>query len=60
MYAVVPAYSMWMASTVLLNMRKGIAGMAGGNSGGEGADGAGDSKRQKKLEKKGAQKVQYR
>ncbi|KAL2047335.1 hypothetical protein N7G274_001356 [Stereocaulon virgatum] len=60
MYAVVPLYSMWMASTMLLNMRKGMAGMAGGNGEGEGSDSAGDSKRQKKLEKRGAQKVQYR
>ena len=60
MYAVVPAYSMWMASTVLLNMRKGMAGMTGGNDDTQGADGRSDSKRQKKLEKRGGQKVQYR
>ena len=61
MYAVVPVYSTWMASTVILNMKKGMAGMAGqGDSVGEGSDGSGDSKRQKKLEKRGVQKVQYR
>ncbi len=61
MYAVVPAYSTWMASTVLLNLRKGMTGMSGqGNSVGEGSEGSGDSKRQKKLEKRGGQKVQYR
>lgn len=61
MYAVVPVYSTWMASTVILNMKKGMAGMAGqGDSVGEGSDGSGDSKRQKKLEKRGGQKVQYR
>ena len=37
-----------------------MTGMVGGNGSGEGADGAGDSKKQKKLEKRGAQKVQYR
>lgn len=61
MYAVVPLYSTWMASTVILNMKKGMTGMAGqGNSVGEGGEGSGDSKRQKKLEKRGGQKVQYR
>ena len=61
MYAVVPFYSTWMASTVILNMKKGMTGMAGqGNSVGEAGEGSGDSKRQKKLEKRGGQKVQYR
>ena len=61
MYAAVPVYSAWMASTVLLNLRKGMTGMTGqGNSAGEGIEGSGDSKRQKKLEKRGGQKVQYR
>ncbi len=57
----VPVYSTWMASTMLLNLRKGMTGMTGqGNSVGEGSEGSGDSKRQKKLEKRGGQKVQYR
>ena len=61
MYAVVPVYSTWMASTMILNMKKGMAGMTGqGNSVGEGGEGSGDSKRQKKLEKRGGQKVQHR
>ena len=61
MYAVVPVYSVWTAVTTVMGMRKGMAGMAGqGDDGSQGADGGGDSKRQKKLEKKGGQKMQYR
>ena len=60
MYAVVPVYSMWVASTVVLGMRKGMAGMAGQSDGsGETTGADGESKRQKKLEKRGGQKVQY-
>ncbi|KAL6716786.1 hypothetical protein ACLMJK_004698 [Lecanora helva] len=58
MYVVVPAYSMWLASSTILSMRQGMAGMAGQGQGNEG--GAGDSKRQKKLEKRGGQKMQTR
>ncbi len=58
MYAVVPIYSMWMASSMFLNMKQGMAGMTGQ---GEGAgEPAGESKRQKKMEKRGGQKSQYR
>lgn len=58
MYAVVPMYSMWTASTMIMNMREGMAGMTGqGQNSGEGA---GESKRQKKLEKRGGQRVQQR
>ncbi len=58
MYAVVPIYSMWMASSMFMNMRQGMAGITGQ---GEGTgEAAGESKRQKKLEKRGGQKVQYR
>ena len=61
MYAVVPAYAIWMAVTTAMGMRKGMAGMAGqSDSGSQDADAGGDSKRQKKLEKRGGQKVQYR
>lgn len=60
MYAAVPIYSMWMASTVLLGMRNGMAGIGGQDGGsGEGAEG-GESKRQKKLERRGGQKTQSR
>ena len=61
MYAVVPVYSVWAAATTVMGMREGMAGMAGqGSDGSQGADAGGDSKRQKKLEKRGGQKVQYR
>ena len=61
MYAVVPLYSIWMASTTVMGMRSGMAGMAGQDNGSaQGADADGDSKRQKKLEKRGGQNVQYR
>lgn len=60
MYAAVPMYSMWMASTVLLGMRNGMAGMGKQDAGSaEGTD-TSESKRQKKLEKRGGQKMQYR
>ena len=61
MYAVVPVYSAWMTSTMILNMKQGMAGMnEQGNNAGEGGECSGNSKRQKKLEKRGGQKVQYR
>ena len=61
MYAVVPVYSIWTAATTVMGMRKGMAGMAGqGDDPSQGTDASGDSKRQKKLEKRGGQKMQYR
>lgn len=60
MYAVVPVYSIWTAATTVMGMR-GMAGMTGqGDGTSQGADAGGDSKRQKKLEKRGGQKMQYR
>ena len=58
MYAVVPAYSVWVASTTIMGMRKGIAGPIDATA--QEPDAGGDSKRQRKLEKRGGQKVQYR
>ena len=58
MYTVVPLYSIWIASSTILNMRQGMAGLAG-QPGGSG-DNGGESKRQKKLEKRGGQKIQNR
>ena len=58
MYAVVPVYSVWVASTTIMGMRKGMAGQ--GDASAQEADAGGDSKRQKKLGKRGGQKVQYR
>lgn len=58
MYIVVPAYSMWAASSTILSMRQGMAGMAGQGQGN--GEGMGESKRQKKMEKRGGQKIQNR
>jgi hypothetical protein len=61
LYAVVPAYSVYLAATTVGSI-KGILGGMGAGGGGEGA-GAGseaESKRQKKMEKRSGQKVIYR
>ena len=58
MYIIVPAYSMWVASSTILSMREGMAGMAGQGKGDE--TNTGESKRQKKLEKRGGQKITNR
>ena len=58
MYAVVPIYSLWMASSLFLNMRQGMAGLSG--AGGDSGKIASESKRQKKLEKRGGQRIQQR
>lgn len=52
LYAVVPLYSAWLAWTTLGGVRNGFAGMQG--------DDMEDSKRQKKMEKRGAQRVVYK
>ena len=57
LWAVIPIYSVWAAYTTFGSMRQGIAGMAGQDDGG--TSGA-VSNRQKKIEKRGGQKVQYR
>ncbi|KAL8724260.1 MAG: hypothetical protein Q9166_008049 [cf. Caloplaca sp. 2 TL-2023] len=58
-YIVVPVYSVWLAWTTFGGMRKGMAGMAGRDDSGNTANGS-MSNRQKKQEKRGGQKVQYR
>lgn len=57
LWVVVPLYSVWLAYTTLTGMRSGLAGMGGGAPGDEHV---GESKRQKKMEKRGGQRVQYR
>jgi len=54
LWIVVPLYSAWLAWTTFMGMKRGLAGMGGAG------DAAGESKRQKKLEKRGGQRVQYR
>lgn len=60
LWIVVPLYSVWLAYTTLTGMRSGFAGMGGGGDGSDQATAAGESKRQKKLEKRGGQRTQYR
>ncbi|RJE25165.1 DUF788 domain protein [Aspergillus sclerotialis] len=57
LWIVVPLYSVWLAYTTVMGMRTGLAGMGGT---GAGDVPAGESKRQKKMEKRGGQRVQYR
>ncbi|BCR89195.1 SND2/TMEM208 family protein [Aspergillus chevalieri] len=59
LWVVVPLYSVWLAYTTFTGMRSGFAGMGAGSEQAAAAAG-GESKRQKKLEKRGGQKVQYR
>ncbi len=61
LYLVVPGYSVYLAATTVGEMK----GMLGGAAQGTGADGTGvapeaESKRQKKMEKRGGQRVAYR
>ncbi|KAK3617917.1 hypothetical protein LTR22_026554 [Elasticomyces elasticus] len=58
--AVVPLYSAWLAFSTYSGVRSGFSTMNAGAAG-KGSDGtAAQSKRQAKLEKKGAQRMQYR
>lgn len=58
-WIVVPLYSVWLAWTTFGGLKEGMAGMAGRNSSGGTANGS-TSNRQKKMEKRGGQKMQYR
>ncbi|KAL8808104.1 MAG: hypothetical protein Q9223_001757 [Gallowayella weberi] len=58
-YIAVPLYSVWLAWTTFGGMRRGMAGMAGGKSDDDAVNGS-MSNRQKKQEKRGGQKMQYR
>ena len=56
LYIVVPIYSIYLAYTTFMGVRQGFAGLSGQND----ESPAATSNRQKKLEKRGGQKVQYR
>ncbi|KAL3439555.1 hypothetical protein BDV09DRAFT_4240 [Aspergillus tetrazonus] len=59
LWIVVPLYSVWLAYSTFTGVRSGLTGFgAGAGDVGE-ATGA-ESKRQKKLEKRGGQRMQYR
>lgn len=57
MWGAVPLYSVWLAWSTWKGVSRG-GGLMGAM--GEGGEGAGESKRQKKMEKRGGQRVQYR
>ncbi|KAI4237780.1 MAG: hypothetical protein LQ352_007918 [Teloschistes flavicans] len=58
-WIMVPLYSAWLAWTTVGGMRQGMAGMAEKSSNAEGLNSS-TSNRQKKREKRGDQKYQYR
>jgi hypothetical protein len=55
----IPLYSVWLAYTTFGGIRQGMAGMAGAGDRAL-AGGSEGSNRQKKMEKRGGQRVQYR
>ena len=61
LFLAVPVYSAYAGYKAVGGIREGFAGLGGGGQGqDQGAQPAGESKRQKKMEKRGGQKVQYR
>lgn len=62
LWIVVPLYSVWLAYTTFMGVKSGFGGMGGGDGDGssQAAATGGESKRQKKLEKRGGQRMQYR
>ena len=60
LWAVIPVYSMYLGFTTLGRMRQGMAGLGSQTGGQSGGETGGTSNRQKKMEKRGGQKVQYR
>jgi hypothetical protein len=59
LYLVVPGYSVYLAATTVGGMKGMLGGMGGAVGDGAAAPEA-ESKRQKKMEKRGGQKVAYR
>jgi len=55
----IPLYSVWLAYTTFGGIRQGMAGMAGAGDRAL-AGGSEGSNRQKKMEKRGGQRVRYR
>ncbi|KAI9927643.1 hypothetical protein MW887_003264 [Aspergillus wentii] len=52
-----PVYTVWLAYSTFTGMKSGLAGMGGAP---DAPQAAGESKRQKKVEKRGGQRMQYR
>ncbi|MCJ1283425.1 hypothetical protein MMC26_002754 [Xylographa opegraphella] len=59
MWAAIPLYSVWLAYSTFGSVRQGMAGLSGPGAEGETPSSAA-SNRQRKLEKRGGHKVQYR
>ncbi|KAL8827004.1 MAG: hypothetical protein Q9191_003449 [Dirinaria sp. TL-2023a] len=59
-WSAIPLYSVWLAWTTFGGMRQGLAGMTGQQGEGKSTNGSATSNRQKKMEKRGGQKVLYR
>lgn len=57
LWIVVPLYSVWLAYSTFMGMKSGLSGMGGAGAGEEAP--AVESKRQKKMEKRG-NRMQYR
>jgi hypothetical protein len=55
LWTVIPVYSAYLAFTTFTGLRQGMAGIASQSD-----DSASTSNRQKKLEKRGGQRIQYR
>lgn len=60
LWIVVPLYSVWLAYSTFMGVKSGFGGMGGGDGSDQAAPAGGESKRQKKLEKRGGQRTQYR
>lgn len=56
----IPLYSFWLAYTTFGGIRNTMTGLTGQGLGAEGVANGETSNRQKKLEKRGGQRVQYR
>ena len=59
MWLAIPLYSVWLAYSTFGSVRQGMAGIAGAGGDAE-APASATSNRQKKMEKRGGQKMQYR
>ncbi|KAL4958586.1 hypothetical protein BDW69DRAFT_1464 [Aspergillus filifer] len=61
LWGVVPVYSVWLAYSTVMGVKGGLSGFGGAGEGDGAAVGSGaESKRQKKMEKRGGRGVQYR
>lgn len=59
-WSVIPLYSIWVAYTTFGGMKQSMAGLAGQGASSDASSDGNMSNRQKKMEKRGGQKIQYR